>query len=225
MMDRFWILQKKKLLIPKTWFTLLEVLIAIFVMGVGILSIVNLMTHNISIITRVHLQTTATTLAREGMEMVTNVRDTNTMLWYERNCGERSTTQDIININNSNTNQIITTLCTSFFQTGSQEKKFIIDGWLHPNISQIQMKSINDTSQAKLFLTWILINGMILTGYSHQWGSETPFVRYISFTGMNSLPNNSPLINKIIPVRSIVQYNRKGMTGEVIFESFIADQE
>lgn len=87
------------------------------------------------------------------------------------------------------------------------------------------MKAINDINQAKLYLTGITINTTTLTGYSHQSGAESPFIRYISFSGMSDIPTNSPLKDQILPVRSIVQYNRKGMTGEVIFESFIANQE
>ena len=45
--------------------TLLEVLIAIFVMGIGIIAITKLMTYNIQTISRVHKQTIATSLARE----------------------------------------------------------------------------------------------------------------------------------------------------------------
>ena len=56
--------------------TLIEVLIAIFVLGVGILSIVTLMTKNIANTQKIHTQNTALILAREGMEMLYNYRDT-----------------------------------------------------------------------------------------------------------------------------------------------------
>ncbi len=60
--------------------TLIEVLIAIFVLGVGILSIVTLMTKNIANTQKIHTQNTALILAREGMEMLYNYRDTNHIL-------------------------------------------------------------------------------------------------------------------------------------------------
>lgn len=197
-------------------------------MGMGIVSIVGLMTHNLSIINRVHMQTTATTLAREGMEMITNMRDTNTMLGYERNCAERTTSLEMNQLNITNNNWL-NSLCKEFFWTGwNAASRFIIDGWLLPNTNQITMKKITWATplpESQLFLTGITVDWITLTGYTHQWWEKSFFSRYIEFTGMNSLPINSPLNTQIVPVRSIVQYNRNWMTGEVMFESFIANQE
>lgn len=65
----------------------------------------------------------------------------------------------------------------------------------------------------------------MITGYTHLSGEKSFYSRYIEFTGMKAVSNNSPITNHIYPVRSIVRYDRNGMSGEVVFESFIADQE
>ena len=210
-------------------FTLLEVLICIFVMGIGILSVVWLMTNNINTIDRVHTQTIATTLAREGMEMVTNVRDTNSILWYEWNCAERLSpnsdgSSPLWNDENS--------LCKNFFRTGDNSLyAYTIDWWLDKNSTQIIMKRLeNDEinlSGSRLYLRGIQIGSVNITGYTHNTsGIPTNFWRYIEFTGMASLPNNSPIRpNDILPVRSRVLFDRNGTTGEIILESFIANKE
>lgn len=215
---------------PIKGMTLLEVLIAIFVIGIGILSIARLMTHNIATIAKVHNQTTATTLAREWMEMINNVRDTNTLLWYERNCAERSTEQDIQNLNNQSTE--VTTLCKSFFWTGDgSHYVYTIDGGLNPDTAQITMKKINNTdlfSGGLLYKKWLIVNGVTISWYTHdmQDAQASDFARYIEFTGMAWLPDNTALSSSDInPVRSIVLYKNGNKTGEVILESFIANKE
>lgn len=211
-------------------FTLLEVLICIFVMGIGILSVVWLMTNNINTIDRVHTQTIATTLAREGMEMVTNVRDTNSILWYEWNCAERLSpnsdgSSPLWNDGNS--------LCKNFFRTWDNDiYAYTIDWWLDGDSTQIIMKRLDsdkiNLSGSRLYLKDMQIRSVTITGYTHDDTNWIPtnFWRYIEFTGMSSLPSNSPIRpNDILPVRSRVLFDRNGTTGEIVLESFIADKE
>ena len=208
--------------------TLLEVLIAIFVMGIGIIAITKLMTYNIQTISRVHKQTIATSLAREWLEMVSNVRDTNTLLWYERNCAIRSTKQEISQITQEQS------LCKSYFWSGdSTEYNYIIDGWLQADHTQIMMKRITSNNlweEGKLSMTGIFIWWTTISGYIHSnTEKENPtfqFSRYITFSGLSSLPTDSPLSSSDInSVRSIVLYNNGTNTGEIILESFIANKE
>lgn len=204
--------------------TLLEVLICIFVMGMGILAIARLMTHNIETIARVHNQTTATTLAREWLEMLNNVRDTNILLWYEWNCAQRSTQEEIDAMTGAES------LCKSFFWTGdATEYNYTIDGWLHPETSQIIMKKIQDAdlfSGARLYLSGISINWVSISWYTHSISpTASPFARYIQFSWLSWLDNNSPILpSDIQVVRSIVLYNYQGKTGQVMLESFIANK-
>lgn len=57
--------------------TLIEILISIAVFSIGILSISYLIISNVGLSERTKLKTTATMLAKEGMELVYNRRDTN----------------------------------------------------------------------------------------------------------------------------------------------------
>lgn len=207
--------------------TLLEVLICIFVMGIGILAIAKLMTNNIKTIAKVHDRTTATTLAREWLEMINNVRDTNILLGYERNCAQRSTQQEIENMTDEQS------LCKSFFWTGDNSNyNYIIDGWLQINTGQITMQRIAESdllNWSKLYMTGIDINWTTVYWYIHKHSSSDKpsiFSRYIQFNQLSWLANNSALsISDIHVVRSIVLYERNGITGQVMLESFIANKE
>ena len=61
----------------KRGMTLIEVLIALFVFAVGILAVVRVMTTNISVIDTMKVRMQAESLAKEGMDLVFNIRDTN----------------------------------------------------------------------------------------------------------------------------------------------------
>lgn len=71
---------KHQLIQERKAFTLIEMIVVIFVLGVGILSIVMLITHNLSLTSQIHTQNTATILAREGIELAYNYKNTNELL-------------------------------------------------------------------------------------------------------------------------------------------------
>jgi Tfp pilus assembly protein PilV len=210
-------------------FTLIEMLVVIFVLWIGILSIAVLITKNMSIVKNIHVQNTATILAREGIEMTYNVRDTNTLLWYERDCAQRTSQDEINNL------QEWQDICQDYMRTwDSQTHRFIIDGWLSHD-HQITLSGINgDTwealfNQSKLYLTGLTVGDTIITWYTHIWGSttSTSLARYIEFTGMNDLPTWSPIHNTDIHhITSKVLYQLSDTTtGEVILESLITNQD
>ena len=58
-------------------FSLLEVIIAIFIITVGIIGVVNLVNSSISAVAFSKSQVIATNLAQEGLEIVRNMRDSN----------------------------------------------------------------------------------------------------------------------------------------------------
>ncbi len=207
-------------------FTLIEMLVVIFVLWVGILSISVLITKNMSIVRTIHTRNTATILAREGIEMTYNIRDTNTLLWYKRNCAQRLTQEEIRNPNT-------TEICKWYMRTwDGQNYHFTIDGWLSDD-SQITLSGVNGTTweelfnESKLYLTGLNVWNTIITWYTHRWQGGNSLARYITFTGMNDLPANSPINNNDIHhITSKVLYKLSDTsTGEVVLESFITNQE
>lgn len=199
-------------------------LIVIFVLWVGILSITVLITRNLSLVKNIHTQTTATILAREGVEMAYNVRDTNNILWYERNCAQRLT--------NFNTPIIWDSICQKYMRTWDEQSyRFIIE-WGVGEQSQIALSFITGDdfitlfNNSKLYLTGIS-TPINITWYTHIWYGDTMFARYIEFTGMESLPSSTPITNNDIHhLTSKVLYKLSDTsTGEITLESFITQKE
>ncbi len=208
-------------------------LVVIFVLWVGILSITVLITRNLSLVKNIHTQTTATILAREGIEMVYNVRDTNNILWYERNCADRLTQAEIIALStNTSTDNDNPDICKDYMRTwDDQDHRFIIE-WGVGTQPQVALSSITGDdfitlfNNSKLYLTGISIP-INITWYTHIWYGDTMFARYIEFTGMDSLPSSTPITNNDIHhITSKVLYKLSDTsTGEIALESFITQKE
>jgi prepilin-type cleavage/methylation N-terminal domain protein len=66
-------------------FTMIEILVVIVVFGVGILAILTMLTNSIGYFDTVNMQTRATMLAKEALDLVYNHRDGNLEQGYPRN--------------------------------------------------------------------------------------------------------------------------------------------
>jgi len=58
-----------------SWMTLIEIMVALAVFGIGIIAVLTVITQNLSTITQVHIKSRAFALAKEGMELVFQIRD------------------------------------------------------------------------------------------------------------------------------------------------------
>lgn len=194
--------------------TLIELLVVIFVLWVGILSIVLLMSKNLSLIKTIHSQNSATILAREGIELAYHVRNTNNILWYERDCAVRWTNE-----------------CKTHMLSGNTYPFFTIEWWTSD--SQIMFSGVDTNNNfedrfaaSRLYLTGKTVVWTIITGYTHDiTTSPSQFARYVVFSGMQDLPKSWPILSgDIHHISSIVLYKLSDQTtGSIILESFIAN--
>ena len=67
-------------------FTLIEMLMALTVFSIGVLAVMRLITQNISSMDKAQSTTTATFLAKEGLELAYNMRDSNLQKGLPWNC-------------------------------------------------------------------------------------------------------------------------------------------
>lgn len=211
-----WLKQQKK------WMTLIELLVVIFVLWVWILSITILITKNLSLTKNIHNQNSATILAREGIEMIYNIKNTNKILWYKWNCA----------IKDNNPNSQNEDFCLEYMFTGWESNhKFIVDWAFRDNIilSWIDWSDFNDLfEKSRLYLTWATRNWVNITWYTHIPNSNpTPFARYISFTGVQGISSDSPIkTNDIHHISSTVLYKiSENTTWSITLESFITNYE
>lgn len=77
-----WIKQKNSI----WWLSLFEVLVAIIIFGVWILTIFSLVINNISWVKTIRVKNTATMLAKEWLEIAYHMRDTNLERWIVWDC-------------------------------------------------------------------------------------------------------------------------------------------
>ncbi len=66
----------------RRWFTLWEILVIVVVISVGLMSIISLLTYGINFVQKSRQRVIALNLAREGIEAVYQIRDTNWQRWW-----------------------------------------------------------------------------------------------------------------------------------------------
>lgn len=194
----------------KKWITLIEVMISIYIFGVGVLVIMRMLLSNIFWLYDLKAKNTAVSLAKEGIDIVFHLRDSNIEkgMWW--NCaaiadgwGSRSCSSDLLN--------------TSL-------DRYVLNRsltWLYA------LSGINDTGGALLrYHTGIIysLSGQDYTWfwYNHDETSWTPssYFRRIEIFPQATYPTHTW---KVLWVRSIVQYNRWERTNQVILESVLWD--
>ena len=209
-------------------FTLIEVLIAITVFAIGVLAVLRVLTWNLSIMDHTNIKLQSTVLAKEWLELLYNLRDSNLERWLQWNC---VLDQSIYSINQDdlileNENQI----CTGYFGSGDQllQLSFDKDNYYYQNISEYSdtFDDLFDNNKLCKF-TWD-IWGTSMSWYAYcvqnSW-EPTFFARYLSFTWVDLSGYNETMQvlpkDKILKVESHVLYKKWYKTGGIVFESFI----
>ena len=195
----------------KKAFTLIELIIAIIIFWVGLLAILVVLNKNVTLAKNLELKTQATLLAKEGIELVYNLRDSNNIKYLPWNYLTWSPEQ-------------IKTNSYAKFQTGKMYIPIILLTW-----NKIVLRQISDPKSARLFLqtgnflnqAWETIYSWFFYNY-FTW-EKTPFYRYVIFSWFYLQPENSTKPDKILKLVSKVWYIHWSLTREVVFESAIAD--
>lgn len=213
----------------QNWFTFVEIMIAIVVFSIWVVAVLGLVTTNLRSMDRNDLRLQGTVLAKEWLELVYNMRDSNLERELPWNCIMK---QDIFGRSNSDLSQQLSQytmgwrsiddfgfFCPSYFSVGDWiQVSFSQDQYLKATKINVGSGFDDNYSWNKLYLnTW---DGELFW-YSYESGwEETFFARYILFTWV---VENSELLdtNKILKVESHVLYQKAWFTWEVVLESFI----
>lgn len=183
--------------------SLIEVVIALFVFGIGILWILRLITQNIATVDDIKIKTQATLLSKEGLEIMIHLRNTNLKKSQPWNCFRISNDE-----------------CDEYFLSWEQQKFFTVD----MNFSGTELKKIsllNSWDFEELFISsqlWFL-SGWII-GSSQSGSKSFQMARYIKI---------QPVIfswtirydDFIIRVQSYVLYKKWSTTWFVMLETFL----
>lgn len=217
----------------KTAFTFIEIMIAIVIFSIGILSILKLVTSNLSLMDKNNLRTQSTLLAKEWIELIYNLRDANIAKELDWNClmnddmygWSLDNLAQQISLAGWDENAFKKVICKGYF-TKDNYLKISFDKKMHV-YSELSDKHdiFNDNYESnKLYLYTGDIGWYDMSWYAYQdeslEGIDTYFARYLSFEEVKE-GDNELSTDKILKVTSHVLYNKMWFTGEVKFESFI----
>lgn len=198
----------------KKWLTLVEVLISIIIFGVGILAISYQMISNITLSEKTKLKTTSTILAKEGIELIYNLKDTHVKKWRFWNCVELDEANYIWL-------GCKTRLYQSWLAQDHTSRKVQVDDIGNYNISPtIDTREANQLFKKDYEKIW---NKFVI--YSHTPdGEPTYFSRWIRLRPVYLEPEwKYADTNEILKVESVVRYKKGKFEWEVVLESFIWD--
>lgn len=192
----------------KSWFTLIETIIAILIFSIWILTILVVISKNVLTADRIKNKTTATFLAKEWIEIIYNQRDTNLDKWLAWNCTKTNSNYE----------------CIDKFWVGKYYKTWVnLSGWINITTS-------NSSNQDNLlyFHEWKIKDSVwapILSGFWYDYNTDwkkTIFSRFVWFSWLY-LESESGIADttKILKINSYVRYNKGSAQDEVVLESII----
>lgn len=206
------------------WLSLIEVLIAILVFAVGILAVLQLVINTMTTVDKVSLQTQATMLSTQGMEMVHTIRNTNIMKWLPRDCAETATVQW----------GVLDTECPTKFADGSKVLRVSMqhndlgdaNPYLMVESADLWGDFLTRFNDFQLYAhTWTLQwSDTIVTWYDHDTsGLGTNFARYIEFFPVTSQIDGVGAGSEeyLLGVESTVLMLKGSYTWQIVMESVI----
>ncbi len=206
----------------RPWFTLIEMLIAISVFGIGILVVLQFIVHNLSVVDTTKQKTTATLLAKEWIELVYNMRDANLYKYLKRDCVLNnklySKLQNEINSSDK--------ICDKYFASGLENHEVLQvamswSNYISATWAPLESDFLENFDTHRLYEQSGNLSWYPTTWLSHNSEGKTwRFARYIIFTWINEDGDMLPL-NKLIKVESHVFIGKWGYTWEIVLESFI----
>ena len=199
--------------------TLLEVLLAVFIFGIGILWVLQIMTQNIGLIDRTKLRAQATLLSKEAMELAFHHRETNVLLGYHREC----TTRD--------SNVLSAYGCSELLTSWSIDSRtYLIANnleWsytLEPKI--ITWSFLDKWEKSRLYRSSEIFSNTTVSVFNHDnWWEPTHFGRYIQFDKLLTWTVSDNLNENLIKATVTTLYLKWASTWSVVLESFIWHRE
>lgn len=208
----------------KLWFTFIEVIIAITVFAIGVLAVLRLITQNLVTLDTTQSRMTATFLAKEWMELVYNMRDSNIAKWLPWDCVLYTNLEDVV-MNTDLENPTVDACAWNFSSWTDKVLQISFDSGAYTYAVPVKnAESFNELWSGNLlyYTTWNIWWHDIFWYSSRPVENDKPtiFSRYILFTGVREWDKILSREN-ILKVESHVLYNKWAKTWEVVLESFI----
>ncbi|MBB1557413.1 MAG: prepilin-type N-terminal cleavage/methylation domain-containing protein [candidate division SR1 bacterium] len=199
----------------KKAFTLIEILIVIVIFGVGILAILSIMANSVKNFDTINMQTRATLLAKEGIDLAFHHRDSNLEQGYPRDYYARIENTD------GGKEEFLGKDGNTTFKIGLSVDKNQNPYYL---LEKIKIGEYTADTFDEYFKTFALelTKNNTLTPYTYKATTETlnkGYARRIEFVRLK-IENL-----KLLKVSSHVIYKRGSFTGEVVLESFLGPRD
>lgn len=199
--------------LTKWWkgITLIEVVIAIYVFGVGILVILRMLISNIGWLYDIKTKDMAVSLAKEGIDIVFHQRDSNIEKGMPRYCagvifswGNRTCERDFLNGGTSGVyivSRPITGLYTFSPSVGTADRQLRYHSGIIYSLSGIDYPGVRYTHE--------------MTG-----GTVSNFSRRLTFSPVSAYPTAT---GYVLEVTSTVEYVRWTRIKQIVLESIVGD--
>lgn len=188
-------------------FTLIEILVVVFIFWVGILAVLQLLTRSLGYFDTITMKTKATLLAKEGIEIAYGFRDSNIEQGYPWNYLE-----------GEDENYLWSNNMFSTFKVGFSGEQAYRD--FEPSEKK---ETFEENFKAFYLELYTGDSENTLAYYHHSPQNELPskgFARVLEFSPIKEWEAELDP-NKILKITSRVLYKRGSSTGEVVLESFI----
>ena len=185
-------------------FTLIEILVVIVVFGVGILAILTMLTNSIGYFDTVNMQTRATMLAKEALDLAYSHRDSNLEQGYPRN---------YVGYDETNNKEIIRTPWEVYKLGFSKEGDYLLEK---------SEKKSDFSSNFDAFRVVLETGDRNLPSY-YRYLDEKDASTDVSkgFARRVEVEWGDFSTNKLLKISSHALYQRGSTTGEVVLEGFI----
>lgn len=197
--------------------TLVEVLISIIIIGVGIIWILTVVINSLSLLDRVKAETVWISLAKEWIELIFSLRDSNVKRWINWDCIKFD--------NNFNCQKNFSDLIWNYLQIALNRSWWkAVDLYTWNSIYYLNVVNSSWFDINRLYLkTWnIYMNN--LWWYNYITWQKTFFSRYVYFTGLY-LEWDGWLWdkNKVLKVVSVSTRKKWFVKKSFVLESIIWD--
>lgn len=173
----------------KQGFTLVEIIIAITLLVIGVVAVFGLVFFAINLNRDNVMRVQALELAREGMEIVRNVRDTNWKNNYPFNGG------------------------AEIWGVGLDGTKTIAVSPTFSDQSPFDLQAVTKGDKASYRLNTIEESGVTL--FTHGQGKESPFYRYVELSPVSSQLAPAATDSEVMKVTVTVLWNDSGKEKKV----------
>ncbi len=206
-------------------FTLIETLIVIVVFCIGILAVLHWLSQTLRNKDYADIQIKSAFFAREGIELMFNLRDANYHKELPWNCIFDKTKYDKNRIYNEDENPF----CVWYFWSGDENKIIKIWMWTENEYIHVETWSFEDDFDSMfsgylIYLhTWTITNDITWYLYNHEWVDEewTWFARYLLVTWVVAEDGGLVDTDKLLKIESHVLYKKWFLTWERVMETFM----